>query len=253
MNRVWDQSELKGSQLLLELAIADNANDDGFAWPGVNYLARKIRMSPRQVQRMIPELIGASEIAVEFGAGRGNTHQFWILTGLDSERIQEIKTDVRRRNDAAGYTEKGDKLSPLLPMKKATSGPIKDDKNGLKGDIAMSPEPLTLNLTNDILINTDNDSDPFYKFYKMALDQLALEFAHDRNDQRFIALMKNIYFDSYSENGNILYFKYAPEPDRDRFAARVWTTIGRKLWMIAGLEFQPSFDFCNNERVLNVE
>ena len=251
MNRVWSDSEMKGSQLLLMLAIADNANDDGFAWPGVHYLARKIRMSTRQVQRIVPDLIDAGELAVEFGAGRGNTHNYWILVGLDPAAIAEIKTNVRRSNDRSGYTEKGDKLSPLLPMKKATSGPVKDDKNALKDDMAVSPESLTFNLTNNILINTDNDSDPFYKFYKMAVDNLAREFPKRENDRQFQDLMNGIYFAGYDPDSRTVSFKDCPESDRIRFTHRVWLTLARSLWLIAGLPEMPAFEFRNIERETN--
>ena len=42
---VWENSKAMGTLLLLQLAIADNANDSGLAWPGIDYLARKSRMS----------------------------------------------------------------------------------------------------------------------------------------------------------------------------------------------------------------
>ena len=35
MTQVWDTSEQKGSALLLLLALADHAADDGFCWPGI--------------------------------------------------------------------------------------------------------------------------------------------------------------------------------------------------------------------------
>ena len=53
MNRVWDESQHKGSTLLLLLAIADHAADDGYCWPNVKTLAQKIRMSRRQTIRLL--------------------------------------------------------------------------------------------------------------------------------------------------------------------------------------------------------
>jgi len=35
MSYVWEASKAKGSELLLLLAIADHAADDGYCWPGI--------------------------------------------------------------------------------------------------------------------------------------------------------------------------------------------------------------------------
>lgn len=62
MTAVWDSANVKNTQLLLLLAIADNANDDGIAWPGVNYLAVKTRKTERAVVDMVKELVDAGEL-----------------------------------------------------------------------------------------------------------------------------------------------------------------------------------------------
>ena len=45
MTQVWERSQHKGSELLLMLAIADNANDQGVAYPSKKTLAKKTRLS----------------------------------------------------------------------------------------------------------------------------------------------------------------------------------------------------------------
>ena len=50
MNYVWEHSDQKGTSLLLLLAIADHANDDGICWPSVARLAHKARTTKRQAQ-----------------------------------------------------------------------------------------------------------------------------------------------------------------------------------------------------------
>jgi hypothetical protein len=42
MTQVWERSQHKGRALLLILAIADNANDQGLAYPSAKTLAKKI-------------------------------------------------------------------------------------------------------------------------------------------------------------------------------------------------------------------
>ena len=70
MSRVWDESEQKGSALLLLLAIADYAHDDGGgAYPGVDTLAKKTRLSVRQTQRVIQQLADSGELEIQRSAG----------------------------------------------------------------------------------------------------------------------------------------------------------------------------------------
>ncbi len=49
----WEHSQHKGSALLLLLAIADHAHEDGGgAYPSIGTLAAKIRMTPRLINLM---------------------------------------------------------------------------------------------------------------------------------------------------------------------------------------------------------
>ena len=38
---IWEYSQAKGSELLVMLAIADNADDHGKAYPSIQYIAKK--------------------------------------------------------------------------------------------------------------------------------------------------------------------------------------------------------------------
>jgi len=69
MADVWEHADAKGSELLLLLAIADNANDSGEAWPGVKTLAKKTRLSKRNVQYLIRRLEIKGLLQVEEGKG----------------------------------------------------------------------------------------------------------------------------------------------------------------------------------------
>ncbi|MBI4927482.1 MAG: hypothetical protein HY835_06940 [Anaerolineae bacterium] len=127
MNLVWTQSEQKGSSLLLLLAIADNANNKGEAYPGIDYLSRKVRMSRRQTQRLVQELERTNELAVIWGgSGPKDAHFYYILVGKGPEDIQTAKEKVAKINAKRGKTvaarkndtgepaqDMGDNLSPL--------------------------------------------------------------------------------------------------------------------------------------------
>jgi helix-turn-helix protein len=66
---VWKNSPQTGSTLLILLALADMANDEGFCWPSIKTLAERARMQPRNVQVILQKLIVAGELDVQYGNG----------------------------------------------------------------------------------------------------------------------------------------------------------------------------------------
>ncbi len=189
MNAVWHLSKQKGTSLLLLIAIADNANDDGEAWPGIEYLARKIRMSERQTQRLVRDLEKTDELIVERGGGRGNAHRYFILAGKPPEDIAALKSREKKGDKMSPFPggttarsprakkgdklspfpeeakeqpaepEKGDKLTPFPTETPALKGDIqvqKGDIFGLKGDTAMSPEPINRQETKEVVVRVQN-------------------------------------------------------------------------------------------------
>ena len=111
MTQVWEKSQHKGSELLLLLAIADNANDQGLAYPSTKTLAKKTRLSIRQVQRLIRVVARFRELQVSVGTGPRGGNEYHIHLGGDKMSSDEI---------------------------------IRGDIQGPKrGDTVMSPEPTT--------------------------------------------------------------------------------------------------------------
>lgn len=82
MALVWEHSRHAGNDLLMLLAIADNANDEGVAWPSVPMLARKCRMTPRNVNLILAELRRGGEITIEQNAGPKGTNLYTIRLPL---------------------------------------------------------------------------------------------------------------------------------------------------------------------------
>jgi DNA-binding transcriptional ArsR family regulator len=98
---------------LVLLALADNANDNGYCYPGIDHLVRKSELSKRQVLRHLDRLEEMGLMRRQSGVGRGNNSEFW----LDLDLIQE-------------------KVSPMTPIKqKVTSGTIKGAIQDTKGAI----------------------------------------------------------------------------------------------------------------------
>ena len=78
MTQVWKHSQARGACLLLLLALADSANDEGLSWPGQKSLAHKTRMSDRNVRKLIERLLELKELKVIPRTGRSNYYQ--VLT-----------------------------------------------------------------------------------------------------------------------------------------------------------------------------
>jgi len=79
MSNVWAKSLQEGTRLLMLLAIADHANDDGVAYPGIAHLAKKCRVQRRRAMQIVAALIEGGDVSVSYmGGGRGNKKVFQI-------------------------------------------------------------------------------------------------------------------------------------------------------------------------------
>ena len=80
MSEVWQSSPLEGRALLVELALADFANDEGVCWPSIDTLSQKARCSESWVHQIIRDLRKRGRIKVHEGGGRNrpNVYQFTL-------------------------------------------------------------------------------------------------------------------------------------------------------------------------------
>lgn len=74
---VLDHSKSRLAARHVLISIANHAKSDGTgAWPSVGTIARESRISKREVQRSIPQLVALGELHVEPGAGPNGTHMY---------------------------------------------------------------------------------------------------------------------------------------------------------------------------------
>ncbi len=73
MTAVWDLP-LSDSEKIVLLALADNANDEGWCWPSIATLARKCSKSERTVQTAIRSLCDAGHLERKETLGKGVTY-----------------------------------------------------------------------------------------------------------------------------------------------------------------------------------
>jgi hypothetical protein len=95
---VWKHSKQKSGGLLVLLAIADYANKEGIAWPAVSTLAKKTRMSPRNVQRWLRKIEGDGELITIQNQSGHCTNRFRIC--VRESRLISNSDDCDPRDDA---------------------------------------------------------------------------------------------------------------------------------------------------------
>lgn len=84
MSLVWERAPYAEGSLLVLLALADWADDNGIAWPSIDGLAHKARLQRRRVQYIIRKLKGEGFLDIEEGGGRRKRHRYSLnLTKLN--------------------------------------------------------------------------------------------------------------------------------------------------------------------------
>ncbi|GIV73562.1 MAG: hypothetical protein KatS3mg049_2118 [Caldilinea sp.] len=94
---VWKYARAAGAELLVLLALAEGADGDGVCCPDPAWLARRARVSVREVVRILDRLEQAGELEALPGSGR----RYLICSGLSPARVAAI----RARIDAGQATD----------------------------------------------------------------------------------------------------------------------------------------------------
>jgi len=83
MTWVWQSSPYTGERLLLHLALADFANDEGVCFPSHHTLARKARCSTSWVSQTMKQMIKDDmiEVVERAGNGRGKVGRYRLTKG----------------------------------------------------------------------------------------------------------------------------------------------------------------------------
>jgi|GEM_PF-1024826 hypothetical protein len=123
MTACWERYPNGGGELLLALALADHADDDGEnIYPGVESLSRKTRQSKRTIQYQLRKMedIGWLQLVAHEGGGRGRARQYRVnpdwLKGAD---IAPIGKNPKGANAAPFNGDKGANTAPFNDGKRA--------------------------------------------------------------------------------------------------------------------------------------
>lgn len=113
MTLVWDRSDLTGVNLLALLAIADNANDEGIAWPSQDYLAVKTRQSDRNLRRILASVIEKGELTLEERGTYGRSNRYRVNLEALEAKEPKMSALTPAQSGHSGDGSPGQQLSVL--------------------------------------------------------------------------------------------------------------------------------------------
>ena len=144
--KVWQCSRHKSGNLLVLLALADHADDEGKAWPGVRSLAWKARLSQRHIRRCLSELLvsGELEILAEPAPSGGKWYQI-RLDRLTPDNLSvgtstsDGGTSVASNVDAADHATGTTYIVQEPSIKSSEQSHSRRDFNNLKRKSSSKP------------------------------------------------------------------------------------------------------------------
>lgn len=138
MTKVWEWSRTEGAELLVMLALADHADDDGMCYPGIERIAKKCRISGRSVQRHIKTACELGELQVDENKGAtvqgGQTNRYRItVNNCGQPRIQSgdnlSSGDKNTQEVVTNTAGSGDKaVSPKSSVEPSKKRQMLDDE-----------------------------------------------------------------------------------------------------------------------------
>jgi hypothetical protein len=98
---IWSAAGYEGGSLLVLLALADWANDDGVCWPKIAAIAQKARLTERQTKNILKRLEGDGVIGIERGNGRGVANRYCIRTACFAAS-KRVKPPLPKKGEICG-------------------------------------------------------------------------------------------------------------------------------------------------------
>lgn len=125
---VWHTSQLRGTALLLVLALADQANDEGVSWPSMATLAHKTRLSERSVQNLMAEVLSSGEVVVLKEARGGHSPRVYQVMAPEPPDHPRRKPAPRGAKAAPlNKPDRDENNSPLDDLRGADVSPLNAD------------------------------------------------------------------------------------------------------------------------------
>jgi Helix-turn-helix domain len=126
MSDAWENAPFEGPTLLLLIALADSANDDGFCWPSIPTLERKTRQPNRTVHHGLKTLCEAGWLEKVSNPGRGKSNYYRVLTptvkGANHAGFTTKETVQGMQEKVQGMHSKGARHA--FPIRKNRKGTV---------------------------------------------------------------------------------------------------------------------------------
>lgn len=115
LTAIWRDPPCKGGDLLCLLAIADNADEFGFAWPSVKTIARKAAMGERGAQKCVQKLAASGLISITVGGGRNKTNAYQITTNGIGGNGKHQNPEQNTPSPSSGFNNINPEQSDINP------------------------------------------------------------------------------------------------------------------------------------------
>jgi hypothetical protein len=138
MTAIWDSTPYEGGELLVLLALADWADDQGRCWPSIPSIAHKARMKERQVYNILRKLRADEIIHCEPGGGRGRSSTYLI----DIAKIAGFTSPKKTLQPSADKPCSGVHTNPALECKSPRPPIRKNRYRTVSEPSKLSPTPF---------------------------------------------------------------------------------------------------------------
>lgn len=152
---VWQHSGAKGNDLLVLLALADNANDDGVCWPSLRYLAEKTRLHENTIRSRLKSLRGLGIVGWDERPGSPNVFRINTDTPIDFSTPTE-SVPLPTALGGEGYTQavgEGYNLAvpePSITISEPSDGEPVEESDTPSGTSKPMPLPKPFIVTADM-------------------------------------------------------------------------------------------------------
>ncbi|MDF1853483.1 MAG: helix-turn-helix domain-containing protein [Verrucomicrobiales bacterium] len=118
MSQVWETGPSKQSHLLVMLALADYANDEGTCWPSMASIAHKARITERGARKIVRELEALGWLYIDTGGGRHGCNRYTVNPEQGSPRNDVPPgTAMQKPGTAMQETRNGGSAEPSRTVK----------------------------------------------------------------------------------------------------------------------------------------
>lgn len=112
---VWQHSPYRAERLLVHLALADFANDEGLCWPSQKTLAFKARCSINYVRLTVQQMEKDGLLTVkERAGGRGRSAQYILQRPVDNANPHPANGEPTNHHSPEAERPFADEITPLI-------------------------------------------------------------------------------------------------------------------------------------------